>query len=199
MPGPDLIYFSGITLAILHDEARACLLRRLQEARGNGKRIAFDPNLRPGLWPDTRQMTEAVMQAAAVSDIVLPSFEDEAVHFGDPGPAATADRYAGAGALTVVVKNGADPVHFLHEGLRGDVVVPPVAAVVDTTSAGDSFNAGLLATMDGALPIVARIRLASYVAGQAVGGKGALVAFDPSELSPWLIPAEPGAAAGPGI
>jgi len=87
--GADLIYISGITLAILDEAGRALLLERLSQAKGL---VAFDTNLRPKLWPDTAQMGDAMMQAARVSDIVLPSHDDEAEHFGDDGPEATLER-----------------------------------------------------------------------------------------------------------
>jgi 2-dehydro-3-deoxygluconokinase len=180
--GTGLVYFSGITLAILPDAARGRFLHVLKSARAQGRTIAFDPNLRPGLWRASEQMTTAIMQGAEVSDIALPSFEDEAAHFGDADPRATAERYLRAGASTVIVKNGAEPVHFARHGARGDVPVAPVARVVDTTSAGDSFNAGYLATLDKDLPMAERLALAAAVAGQVIGGKGALVTLDRARL-----------------
>lgn len=178
MSAADLIYFSGITIAILDGDARDRLLTALRAARAAGKAIAFDPNLRPRLWPDTATMTDAIMQAAAVSDVVLPSFEDEASWFGDADPAATADRYAAVGAKTIVVKNGPDPVHFVQDGSRGDVPVPKISQVVDTTAAGDSFNAAILNGLLAQDPLPDSIARACRLAGQVVQGKGALVPID---------------------
>ncbi|EAR52544.1 2-dehydro-3-deoxygluconokinase [Oceanicola granulosus HTCC2516] len=175
MARADVVYFSGITLAILDQCGRATLLRALAQARATGRTIAFDPNLRPRLWAGTGEMTETIMQGAAVSDIALPSFEDEAAWFGDAGPDATADRYARAGVRSVVVKNGPHAVHFLQDGRRGRVPVPPVAQVVDTTAAGDSFNAGLLDSVLAGQPLETAIAAAAALAGQVVQGKGALV------------------------
>ena len=98
----DIAYFSGITVAILDPAGRETLLAAMAFARDAGKIVAFDPNLRPGLWKDTGEMCAAITAAAAVSDMVLPSYDDEAVHFGDRDMAATADRYLEAGARTVI-------------------------------------------------------------------------------------------------
>lgn len=178
MAGADLVYFSGITLAILAYDARDRLLNSLRTARAQGKTVAFDPNLRPRLWRDRAAMTDAIMLGAAVSDILLPSFEDEAAHFGDTNPQATGDRYSEAGASTVVVKNGSGPVHVLHHGARCDIAVDPVQHLVDTTSAGDSFNAGFLSRWGDDAQMADRIRYASTIASQVIGGKGALVTLE---------------------
>lgn len=178
----DFVYFSGITLAILDATSRQTLLSALRKARASGKKIAFDPNLRPRLWSDTSEMTRAVMQGAAVSDIALPSFEDEASWFSDVDPVATADRYSAAGATTVVVKNGADPVHYRQGETHGRTAVPPLSSVVDTTAAGDSFNAAILAGIQENMPLADSIACACRLAGQVVQGKGALVPVDFTEV-----------------
>ncbi|MEM8871874.1 MAG: sugar kinase [Pseudomonadota bacterium] len=177
----DLIYFSGITLAILDANDRAQLVEALRGARAAGKTIAFDPNLRPKLWSSPTEMTESIMEGASVSDIALPSFEDEARWFRDTAPETTAKRYGGAGALTVVVKNGANPVHFLERGALDQFAVDPLPDVVDTTAAGDSFNAGLFAGHAAGLSLRDGIGLACRLARQVVQHKGALVPFDLSK------------------
>ena len=42
---------------------------------------------------DADTIRATIQQAAAQSDLVLPSFDDEATHFGDADPAATLARY----------------------------------------------------------------------------------------------------------
>ena len=74
--GADLVYFSGITLAILPPSDRINLLKTLAYYRISGGQVAFDSNLRPKLWNTTKVMKDWVMRAAAVSDIVLPSHDD---------------------------------------------------------------------------------------------------------------------------
>lgn len=182
MTAADLVYFSGITLAILNEPSRTAFLEAVAAARGAGKTIAFDPNLRPRLWSDPSEMTQAVTQGAAVSDIALPSFEDEARWFSDVNPEATAARYARAGVKTVVVKNGPDPVVYRQGETSGSVAVPPLASVVDTTAAGDSFNAGFLAEWERGASLPACIARACRLAGAVVKGRGALVPFDPAEI-----------------
>lgn len=178
MEQADVIYFSGITLAILAPDARQTLLDALAESRAQGKTIAFDPNLRPCLWADPSEMTRTIMAGAAVSDIVLPSFEDEAKWFDDASSEATADRYLSAGCTTVVVKNGPATVHFRQGGDSGSVPVTALPHVMDTTAAGDSFNAEILAGLANDTPLPDSIAAACALSGRVVQAKGALVPVD---------------------
>lgn len=173
----DLAYFSGITMAILPDSGQVQLLDTLAEARKSGIRVAFDPNLRPRLWRDTDTMCERIMAAAAVADIALPSFEDEQSYFGDADVRATADRYSAAGATIIVVKDGPGDVLLRVDGQETHVTPEPATHVVDTTAAGDSFNAGfLVGLMEGLSPEDA-VRQGCKLARKVIGARGALVEF----------------------
>jgi 2-dehydro-3-deoxygluconokinase len=175
LEGADLAYLSGITLAILAPTDRARLLAALDDYRAAGGRVAFDPNLRPRLWPSATAMTEAVSEAARHADIALPSFEDDAGAFGDAQLEDTARRYGSLGATEVVVKNGAGRMAALVEGATFAHDPEPAPAVVDTTAAGDSFNAGYLACRlkGGAVPEA--LAAGAALAARVVGGRGALV------------------------
>ncbi|KIN67052.1 2-keto-3-deoxygluconate kinase [Sulfitobacter donghicola DSW-25 = KCTC 12864 = JCM 14565] len=184
MDQAELIYFSGITLAILDAQSRENLFSALKRARSAGKTIAFDTNLRPRLWASADEMTETIMHAAAQSDIALPSFDDEAEWFGDDSPEATLDRYAQIGVKRIIVKNNDRPVVYLDHDQRGEILVQPAATVVDSTAAGDSFNAGAIAGIlqRNSMPagITDGCRLARFV----VQHKGALVQVSDDALEP---------------
>lgn len=172
-----IVYFSGITLAILDRFARSRLVSAMQTARRRGVTVAFDPNLRPRLWASTDEMRAAVMEAAAASDIVLPSHDDEAAHFDDADPAATLARYRSAGAGTVVVKDGAARIIAVRDAEFQYCDPPPVKAIVDTTAAGDSFNAGFLAALLSGQSLSTALAAGSAVAAKVVAARGALVAI----------------------
>lgn len=168
--GRDLVYLSGITLAILSPEGRDRLLAALR-----GACVAFDPNIRPVLWESPDVMRETLTRAAALARIILPSFDDEAAHFGDPDPAATVARYAGASPdAEIVVKDGPKPAHLHADGQTARIEVPQVAHVVDATGAGDSFNGRYLAERLKGAPAHEAVRAAIETSGAVIGHHGAI-------------------------
>jgi 2-dehydro-3-deoxygluconokinase len=173
-----LVYFSGITLAILSEPARTTLLAALTDARAAGSLIAFDPNYRPRLWPDPDAARSAIDAALAVADIALPTFPDEHTLFGDANPRVAAMRIAKAGVGEVVVKNGEEPALLWTDGVRDVVPAVQVPSPVDTTGAGDAFNGAYLAArLTGAEPIEAA-NAAHRVAAAVVQVRGALAPFE---------------------
>lgn len=172
----DLLYFSGITLAILPDADAETLLSELRRAKAAGKRVAFDPNIRPRLWKDRARMLSVISEGARASTLVLPSFDDEAQHFGDASVAATLDRYTGLGVADIVVKDGPNGATLRFAG-REDMHVPAtmVERIVDTTSAGDSFNGAFLAHYLEHGDPAAAAAFAAGIAARVIGEHGALI------------------------
>jgi 2-dehydro-3-deoxygluconokinase len=172
-----LVYFSGITLAILDDAARAALLAAVAKARSAGSLVAFDPNYRPRLWRNREEAQAAIVEALAVTDIALPTFPDEQMLFGDATPQATAERLAQL-VGEVVVKNGEAPVLIAQGETLCEVPAIRVAALADTTGAGDSFNGGYLAARLARHDPLEAARRAHRVAAAVVQVRGALAPFE---------------------
>lgn len=173
--GASLVYFSGITLAILAPKARGRLLGAIVKARDNGARIAFDTNLRPALWSSPRVMASVLTAAASLCDIVLPTHTDEAPLFGDKSVDDTADRYLELGVEEVVVKDGAKQALIATASERVRISPKPAEKVVDATGAGDSFNGGYFSARLSGKSIREAAEEAHRVAGVVIGHKGALV------------------------
>jgi 2-dehydro-3-deoxygluconokinase len=179
LDGAGMVYFSGITLAILAPRARGQLMKAIVKVRNAGSRVVFDPNLRPALWSSPEIMASTLTAAATISDVVLPTHADEAPLFGDTSPEATAQRYLDIGVEEVAVKDGANPAFVATASARESVPAYP-GKVVDTTGAGDSFNGAYLAARIAGADIGEAARRAHEVASIVIGHAGALV--DPSLL-----------------
>jgi 2-dehydro-3-deoxygluconokinase len=179
----DAVYFSGITLAVLATEARQRFRGALADARSRGRLVAFDTNYRPALWSDPAAARAVFAEFLPVVSVALPTFEDEQAVCGDLDPETTAQRYGVAGVPEVVVKCGALGCVLLAGGKSAHVAVPKAMTAVDTTAAGDGFNAGYLAArLTGASPEQAA-RAGHRLAGAVVQHPGAII---PREATPSL-------------
>lgn len=148
----ELLAFSLISLAILPEASRAALVDLAAAVRERGGRVAFDGNYRPRLWSSPAEARAWRDRAITVTDIGLPTLDDEAA-LGLPDADAVAAHWQGLGARETVVKLGARGCRLPSgEYLEPERVVEPV----DTSGAGDAFNAGYLgARIEGADPAVA--------------------------------------------
>lgn len=182
LAGCTLAYLSGITLAILPESGRSNLLEVLARFRAAGGQVAFDPNLRPRLWPDPATMRTWTERGYASCDIAFPTFEDDAALFDDASPEACALRIAGSGDTEVVVKNGAAPALLFAEGQQSRIAPPGIVEPLDTTAAGDSFNAGWLAARLGGASASEAVRAGHALAARVIRHMGALMPMD--EIGP---------------
>lgn len=165
LPNYDVVYFSGITLAVLGEVGRERLLQALVETRRRGGKVVFDNNYRPRLWASVDAARVAYHAVLAEVDIALLTEDDERALFGY---ADSEQVFAAYAALAeVVLKRGADECLIRCKGERFAVPALKVEKVVDTTAAGDSFSAAYLAArLAGGSPEEAALaghRLASRV------------------------------------
>jgi 2-dehydro-3-deoxygluconokinase len=138
----DLLYFSLISLAILQPAGREALLAIACEVRDRGGQVAFDANYRPALWSGPEEARAARDAAIALADVGLPTLDDEAVLSGAEKPEDVSAHWQSLGCRECVVKLGPDGCR-----LSDGTVVPPDRRLlpVDTSGAGDAFDAGYLA------------------------------------------------------
>ncbi|UVO49696.1 sugar kinase [Sphingomonas sp. SUN019] len=175
----DLLVFSLISLAILPPEGRAALFDLCHRVRARGGRVAFDNNYRPRLWESAATARAACDQAIALTDIGLPTIDDDIALADLPAnardAAAVRDRWRALGAREIVVKLGGAGCLVDNE------IVPPSAVLtpIDTSGAGDAFNAGYLhARLAGIAPHDAA-RVGHRLAGWVIMRPGAVPASAP--------------------
>lgn len=174
LDGCALIHVSGITLAIIGETGRRNLGRALQRGRENGAVVSFDPNVRLRLWPHLDEIRQATQEMWAATDIALPSFDDEALVWGDAHADAAIARIAGCGVREIVVKNGAGETALSIDGELSRLPTPEVVEVRDSTGAGDSFNAGYLSARYVGRTAREAVGFGQRLAAEIIGHPGAL-------------------------
>jgi len=171
----NLIYLSGISLSLYDDAGRQKLRDALATAKAAGALIAFDSNYRPRGWPDAATARTVMEDFLRLTDIALPTLDDDMQIFGVENAAACAAYLHGLGVGEVAVKMGEQGCMLSVSGQRDVIETTPQGKPVDTTGAGDSFNAAYLAQrVDGKAPGIAAIS-AHRLAGAVIMHRGAVI------------------------
>ena len=175
LDGFDLIYLSAVTLQLLSPSAREELWIRIAAARKTGTLVAFDSNYRARGWSSPEAADQAITDALCHIDIALPSYSDELELNNDVTRQEVLDRYVNAGAREVVLKDGSLPVTLWAEGNTTEYPLLNSVVPVDTTGAGDSFNAGYLISRLRGSSIAESVGRAQEIARIVVGARGGVV------------------------
>ena len=141
----QLIYLSGISLAILPEDCREQLLSILKTCQKEGISIVFDNNYRPALWESDEEARNWYIQVLKLTDIAFLTYDDEEALWADTTEDQTISRTKELGVKEIVIKRGGKEC-FVITGDKTHTVAPDkVNNIIDTTAAGDSFSAGYLA------------------------------------------------------
>jgi 2-dehydro-3-deoxygluconokinase len=174
----DVFFFSGISLAVVIPEDRPKFWEMVEQLKSKGVQIIFDPNYRARMWSSPDEAKQQYHQAFTLSNIALPGVDDfkqlyqlnsaeEVMAFSED---YTFDE--------LVIKNGEQGVVYIKDNVRTNIAITPVGNVVDTTSAGDSFNGVFVGARTAGIEGSKAIKLASASAALVIQHKGAIVNQD---------------------
>lgn len=169
----QLFYFTGITLAVTRTgvDNLTALLTQLREKKA---KIVFDPNYRPALWQSETQARDHYRKVLPYCDMVLPTLEDETALWGITTPDDCARMYQDFGASEMVIKTPDLAAHAFCGTQQVQRQAEAVAAV-DTTGAGDSFNAAYLAARLRGNSLELALEAGQRLAASVVQHSGALL------------------------
>jgi len=141
-PLPDFFYFTGITLGISRSGIDH-LTAGLKAWREAGCTVIFDPNYRAQLWRDTEQAQGYYRQVLPFCDIVLPTLEDETALWEIDTVEECRAMYRQYPVRELVIK-GEKLISHVFCGKEQFHKQAQAVTPLDTTGAGDAFNAGYL-------------------------------------------------------
>lgn len=139
------LYFGGISLI---SEPCADFYAALALRETQSRVIMMDPNIRTSFIADEQRYRARLDQMMAHCDILKASDED--LEWILPGPASLAQKAdmmcAKGPKIVIVTRGGEGATAYLADGRHVDVPAQRVE-VKDTVGAGDTFNAGVLASL----------------------------------------------------
>ncbi|RBP49724.1 sugar kinase [Arenicella xantha] len=170
----DYLYLSGISLGILPEQSLHGLFGYLRAFREAGGKIIFDGNYRPSLWLNVETAQQVYTQMYAITDVALPTLEDESLLFGYETAEQLVDVISAAGVSEIVVKMGSAGCLSVCDRVH-EYVAAVVTKPVDTTAAGDSFNAGYLSARLTGSSAVDACAAGHALASKVIQHKGAII------------------------
>jgi sugar/nucleoside kinase (ribokinase family) len=156
-----------------------------QITRAKKMKIVMDGNSSNGILMGNSKQAKAIKRAIKSSDIFLPNAQ-EAKRLTNEASIEAAVHRLGELCATVVVKDGSNGSFCMNKGQIKHVPALQIEAI-DTTGAGDSFNAGFLRAWLDKLPIEECLRWGNIVGGLStteMGGTTRKVTLD--ELKKYL-------------
>jgi 2-dehydro-3-deoxygluconokinase len=168
----EWVFLSGISLSLLDDAAHDRLLALLDVL---GTSVAFDTNYRPAGWESEAVARRRMDDVLARTALALPTFDDERILHGDADATATARRLQGLGVPEAAIKLGPAGALLLCDGELEHVEAQPGVEVVDTTGAGDAFDAGYLHSRIAGLAPAQAAREGARLAAAVLGVRGAIL------------------------
>lgn len=171
----DIVFFSGISLAILPAQQRERFFELLDTLKQQGCTLIFDPNYRARLWQNANEAKQAMLRAFELSDWLMPGVEDFTELFGLHTVDEVVEFCSNFSFTELVIKQGSESVVVVSDSEQRVLPVQPSKNVVDTTSAGDAFNGIYLGSRMSGMSCEQACELASYLAARVVETPGAIM------------------------
>jgi fructokinase len=133
------------TLALAVDPP-ATTYRLLAEREADKRTIVFDPNIRPGVFGDAEAYRLRFEELCRLSTVVKMSRDDATWIYPGYDPTEVIERVLDFGPRMIAVTLGAEGAMAASAVGRTQLPADQVD-VVDTVGSGDSFGAGLIASL----------------------------------------------------
>lgn len=177
--GASILHVSGFALS--QNPCRNAVFRAMDYAKKVGVRISFDPTLRVDVWDSPNVLRKIYDKALRSSDVATFSSEEAEFIFQTADPEEAAHRALRYGIKIVGIKLGEKGSLIMSD--KGEKIKSPAFKVkpIDTTGAGDAWNAGLLVGLIKNWDLNKCIKVANAMGALVVTRRGAITALPNKE------------------
>lgn len=153
------------------EPSRSSTFRAFENARKAGLPVIFDIDYRPYSWPSAQVASEVLTRAGEESDLIVGNDEEFGFMAGGIEKGLDKARELAAKGKMVIYKMGHEGALTLSDGEEIRTGIYPVTAV-KPNGAGDSFMAGLLASIAEGRPLKEAVLRGSACASIVVSQPG---------------------------
>jgi len=180
-----ILHVSGFALS--QNPSRTAILAAVKHAKKEGVKVSFDPTLRLDVWSSESTIRKLYRQMLKLSNIATFSQEEATFIFRTENPERAARISLKHGVDMVGIKLGVNGALVMtREGKKVHVPAFKVKTI-DTTGAGDGWNAGLLVGILKRWDLETCVTVANAVGALVVTKRGAITALPyKNELNSFL-------------
>ncbi len=194
----DRIDYGKFTAAIsagtvfASEPSRSATFRAFENAQNAGLPIIFDIDYRPYSWPSAEVAADVLSRAGDASDMIVGNDEEFGFMAGDMERGfAKAKELAEKPGRIVIFKKGEEGAVTLFNGQEIETGIFPVKAV-KPNGAGDSFMAGLLASIAAGYGLEDAVMRGSACASIVVSQPGCAPAMPTTQELDAFLASHPG-------
>lgn len=134
------------SISSINEPTRSATYRALELARQHQRLISIDPNLRLPLWPSAEMARSSIRELIRSANIIKVSAEEAEFLTGETDLQRAAKQLWHPELKLLAITQGSAGCTYVTPNASGQVAGFSVKTL-DTTGAGDSFTAGLLANL----------------------------------------------------
>lgn len=188
LPKQTTIFHFG-SLTQITESTKQTTAKLIAEAKAAHCIISYDPNIRESLWQDMTQARTVILDTFSQVDIVKLNEKEAELLSEETDIEKAAQKLFRDHFDILFITLGNKGCYYKTKNFHGTVPTIPVD-VVDTTGAGDAFNAGYLEAVSTKNKrfsdmteeeLIAAIRKATVIAALTTEKKGAIDAFPSQE------------------
>ncbi|MFA9288449.1 MAG: carbohydrate kinase [Weeksellaceae bacterium] len=188
-PNAKILHFGS--LLQIRPEAQETTNKLLRQAAKRGVLTSYDPNIRETLWGDLGRARDTVLETAKHVSIMKVNETEAELLSGTNDIAEAAVRLFQPNMDTLFITLGPQGCYVMTKHGAIHVEVPISVTPVDTTGAGDAFNAGYLAGIydSGRMysdmsqaDLIRYVKRAAVIGALATTEKGAISALPTREM-----------------